>query len=357
MTTATTTGTTTATTTRAPARAATLTVLWAAVTATAALAATVTGSGYPFGAADGHSGTHALADLPARLGAPLLAGLAVAVALVGLVLAGRRRPPTAWRTAILGVGWTAAALLLVVIPDVRLLTVVGYTPMLIVGLPFGWPPVDFGAVFTGALAAMVWSVAGGFLLVRALLRWQRRTAGVCEACARPARPWMRPAAAARWGRWAAWTAAAVPLVYATTRFAWAFGIPLGISADFLAEIRSSGVVWGGVGLAAFATVGAILTTGLVYRWGEVFPRWMVGLAGRRVPVRLAVVPATVVATLVMSASLSFLIGAFDDMGHLVTSPMVLWPLWSAALGVATWAYHLRRRGTCATCAAGGPGSR
>jgi hypothetical protein len=33
--------------------------------------------------------------------------------------------------------------------------------------------------------------------------------------------------------------------------------------------------------------------------------------------------------------------------------MAVWPLWSVALGAATLAYHLRRRGACPYCGRGG----
>lgn len=38
---------------------------------------------------------------------------------------------------------------------------------------------------------------------------------------------------------------------------------------------------------------AFLAIGLIARWGEVFPRWIPGLAGRRVPIFAAVVPAAI----------------------------------------------------------------
>ena len=55
----------------------------------------------------------------------------------------------------------------------------------------------------------------------------------------------------------------------------------------------------GLFLATFGLVGAVLILGLVQRWGEVFPRWMIGLAGRRVPIALAVVPASLVSVLLI----------------------------------------------------------
>ncbi|MEV0211755.1 hypothetical protein [Micromonospora sp. ALFpr18c] len=188
-----------------------------------------------------------------------------------------------------------------------------------------------------------------------MLAWQRRTAGSCVGCGRDDtdQGWTTPAAATRWGRWAAGIAAAIPLAYASTRFAWAAGIPLGISREFLTEMQDTGLVWAGFGLGAFATVGAILTLGLVQSWGERFPRWMVGLAGRRVPVTLAVVPATLVAIAVTAASLGLLSNpTFWELTggiSLTGAPMLLWPVWGVALGAATYAYHLRRRGACRRC--------
>jgi hypothetical protein len=153
-------------------------------------------------------------------------------------------------------------------------------------------------------------------------------------------------------------AAAVPASYAVTRLAWLVGIPLGVSRSFLDELLSSGAVWAGAGLGAFALAGSVLTLGLVQGWGERFPRWMVGLASRRVPVTLATIPASIVAVAVGSASIGFLssgeaLGLIGT-GSLTVLPIVLWPLWSVALAAATLAYHLRRRGSCSTCGRGDP---
>jgi hypothetical protein len=330
---------------------------WAAVYGLVALVWTLTGDGFPFGRNDPDRELSVLRDLPADLGAPLFAGVLLATAVAALAMAGphavRLRGPG--RRLLLAAGWAVAAALLVVVPDTRLLAVAGYAPMLLLGAPFGWPPVDYAEVFTWALINQAWCVVGGFLVARTVLAWQRRSGGSCVACGRgeAGAAWATPAAAARWGRWATAVAAAIPLLYAATRLAWLVGIPLGISEAFLRELRDSGAVWAGAGLGAFAVVGAVLTLGLVQRWGEVFPRWMVGLAGRRVPVMLAVAPASVVAVMVTSASLGLLTsGRFLSLagnGGLATAPMLLWPLWGVALGAATLAYHLRRRGRCARC--------
>ncbi|RKN49603.1 hypothetical protein [Micromonospora endolithica] len=328
---------------------------WLGLGGALALLGTVTGAGYPFGADDPNREANLLRLVPADLGPPVFAGVLLTAAVLALTLAApAARPARPVRAVLLGYGWAVASVLTVVVPGMQVLVILGYLPILLVGAPFGWPPVDYADVFTGALAARVASIVGGVLLAGALLVWQRRTSGACAACGRDGadRGWRTPAAAARWGRWAAWTAAAVPFGYALTRFAWAVGIPLGIDPEFLGGMRESGAVWAGAGLGAFATVGAVLTLGLVARWGELFPRWIPVLAGRRVPVALAVVPATVVAIAVTGTGLSALSSAsFWDLGDGVVAwgPLLFFPLWGVALGAATYAYHLRRRGACHRC--------
>ncbi|SCG49352.1 hypothetical protein [Micromonospora humi] len=342
--------------TRHRSRTAPLAAGWLAFWGVLALISTVTGAGYPFGDHDRDRPVNLLRLVPVSLGPALFAALLLTAAVVALAMAGPvTHPSRPLRALLLGYGWTVAFVLAVVVPDTRVLITLGYAPILLVGAPFGWPPVDYADVFTWTLLCKTAAMAGGVLLALAVLGWQRRTAGACAACGRGAaeRDWTTADAAARWGRWAAWTAAVIPTLYALTRLAWAAGIPLGISRDFLDEMHDSGIVWAGAGLGAFAVAGAVLTLGLVRPWGERFPRWMVGLAGRRVPVSLAVVPATLVALAVTAGSLGLvtaprfweLTGGFS----LTTLPMLLWPLWGVALGAATYAYLLRRRGVCRRC--------
>jgi hypothetical protein len=143
---------------------------------------------------------------------------------------------------------------------------------------------------------------------------------------------------------------AVPLFYAATRLAWALGIPFGVRAEFLVDLGDA--KYAGLGLALFAVVGCLLTLGLVQRWGEVFWSWVPVTGGRPVPVGLAVVPATFVASLVASAGLSFLrLVAVGEVSRIPGSesdwaawlPEMFWPLWGVALGVAALAYRARRR--------------
>jgi hypothetical protein len=321
---------------------------WAAGYGILALGWAVTGRGFPFGPADAESDMSALRALDPEIGAPLFAVVLLGAA-VALIAAWAS---TAFRYAVLAYLWLVAGALLIVVPDVRLLTIAGYAPMLIIGLPFGWPDVDYSTVFTWTVANQALAVAGGLLIARATLAWQRRTRDACESCGRTGAPggWTSPESAARWGRAAAWIAAAVPTLYAVVRLAWAAGIPLGIPADFLDEMRREGMHLAAAGLGGFALLGAVLTLGLTQRWGERFPRWMIGLSGRPVPIRLATVPAGFVAILVASASISLLTGSRDLLSpDLTGTPALLWPLWSVALAAAAYAYHLRRRPGCAVC--------
>ena len=130
----------------------------------------------------------------------------------------------------------------------------------------------------------------------------------------------------------------MPLAYAVSRVLMAIGFP-GLSME---NTRAAG----GLGLAAAAAGGAVLTWGLIRPWGERFPRWMVGLAGRPVPVRMAVLPALFVAVLVMAGSRLLVLQVLADSpgipNHpLVWLPIVLWPLWSVALAAAMH-YRFRR---------------
>lgn len=331
---------------------------------TLALVWAVTGRGFPFGPGDPGNGSSPLRALTPEAGAPLFAAVLLLAALAALVMRGRGTLPGPARTALLTYCWAVVAALLVLLPDTRVLTFAGYLPILIIGAPFGYPPVDYGDVLTPTLGNQVAAIVVGVLLARATLRWQFRSHGDCDTCGRGDREsgWAHAGAAARWGRWAAWTAAAIPAAYAVVRLAWAAGVPLGISQRFLDEMHATGLVWAGAGLGAFALAGAVLTLGLVQPWGEVFPRWMPGLAGRRVPIRLATVPASLVAISVTSASIGFLtadgfLTMFTGGVSLATLPMVLWPAWGVALGAATLAYHLRRRPACADCGRGGTRDR
>ena len=294
----------------------------------------------------------AAAILTALAGLGVLTVAAIAALPPGSGPAGRLR--RAATMLALGIGLVLA----VVLPDYRLLATIAYMPILLVMAIFGSGP-DGVAIWTWPVVNMAVLSVAGLAFVLSAVRARRQDAGACLDCGRSARirSWATPERAARWGRGATALAVAIPVGYAVTRFAWAFGIPLGVSQELLDELGNG--VWAGAGLATLAVGGAVLTLGLVQRWGETFPRWMVGLAGRRVPAALAVVPASIVSAVVTSAGLMFLRfginGEFaanfpgENLDIAAWLPEMFWPLWGAALATATYAYWLRRRGTCDRC--------
>jgi hypothetical protein len=315
------------------------------------------GDGFPFGEGDPDAVGSLLGEVPARVGAPVVAALGLAGAAAALALVrpwGRHLP----RRLLATFAWAAAAVLLLVVPDARVLMLLGYLPALL--FQFGFETVEWPVV------NQLLGIVGGALWAAAALGFQRRARHACPHCGRtdhiPGGPagWAGP----RWGRWATWVAVLAPLPYAATRLAWALDVPLGVTDEFMAAYQADYVAKG-VGLWRFtlggmALGGSILTMGLVQRWGEVFPRWVPSLAGRRVPPALAIVPATLVALAVTVASLTIWSGAADggiDLGLTSSTwglggPMLVWPLWGISLGAATLAYHLRRRGRCRHCGRG-----
>ena len=303
-----------------------------------------------------------LRDVPV---ATLATGVAV-LAAVGAALAAWLRwgRSTANGPRRAAVGGTVAVLLAaVLLVDATVLAGVGYLPaVLVMSLFSAEVRASLDHYVAPDFLFQVVVLCGAVLLTVAAVRSTRRGLAACDRCGRrhdgadPA--WTTPAAAARWGRVAALVAAAIPAFYGLTRIAWALGIPLGFSRDSVESMRGLDLI-GPIGLGTFALLGAVLTLGLYQRWGDVFPRWMLGLAGKRVPVGLAVVPATLVAVAVLPAGVSMIALGFSE-GMLgldaetwgAVGPALLWPLWSAALGAATYAYWLRRRGTCGACGRG-----
>ncbi|MEU7896987.1 hypothetical protein AB0B45_29500 [Nonomuraea sp. NPDC049152] len=260
------------------------------------------------------------------------------------------------------VAWPLAGFLVLVLPDSRLMMGVAYTPLLSVTafLDGPWGEVGLGDVWQWPVLNQLLCALGGALLAAAAVSAQRRRRDGCAACGRTEAGvgWTTPAAAARWGRTAVAIAVATPLFYCATRWAWALGIPFGVSEGFLEEgNRDAPGIWlAGAYLATFGALGGVLTLGLVQRWGEVFPRWMLGLRGRRVPPLLAIIPATLVAAIITEAGLTYIrravTGAFELSEWGAWLPECFWPVWGVALAAAALAYGLRRRGRCAHCGRG-----
>jgi hypothetical protein len=253
--------------------------------------------------------------------------------------------------------------------DLTLLTTLAYIPYVVFRLLTG---AEIG-LYLQELTQSQWMIAhqllcliGGFLWLAATVSYARRSGDACLYCGRRDGPegWTSPIKAARWGRIAVYVAMVVPVLYALTRYAWVLGIPLGMSEEHLRRGQESGTWISGLFLANFGLVGAALMLGLVQRWGEEFPRWMIGLAGRRVPIALAVVPASIVSVLFMVGGITILsahaqmadaAAASGENIWIVVGPTFLFPVWAVSLAVATLGYYYRRRGPCRVCGRGASG--
>jgi hypothetical protein len=268
------------------------------------------------------------------------------------------------RLIFITAGASLGGILLLLMTDLNLLITLGYTPLGIVKLFAG---AEFGQVYLQMVTQ--WSTVhqllcliGGFLWLTATFSYTRRSGDVCLYCGRRdgREGWQSPNQAARWGRIAVYVAMVVPGLYALTRYAWALGIPLGMSEEYLRRFQESGTWISGLFLATFGLVGAILMLGLVQRWGEVFPHWMVGLAGRRVPIPLAVVPASLVSVLLIEGGITIwsglnqMVAASAAVEEIIfqVGPTLLFPVWGLALAMGTLGYYYRRRGPCNVCGRG-----
>ncbi|WP_062214237.1 hypothetical protein [Streptomyces sp. NBRC 109706] len=108
-----------------------------------------------------------------------------------------------------------------------------------------------------------------------------------------------------------------------------------------------------VGLTVLSELLALLGFGLVRRWGEIVPRWVPRLGGRRVPPAAVTVPATLGGLALTAITVQWVYEA-------TTSGRDAWPyapgwdllamtvsglmsLWGPLLLALTYAYHRRRR--------------
>jgi hypothetical protein len=341
-------------------------VVWSLVYAALGVYWAVSGRGVQFASEPG-------SNLPA----PAVAWLGPGVAWLGVILAGI--PAAALgavmlsgvrgrvlRPLITAGGALLAIILLLLMTDINLLILLAYVPYFVVfGLLGG---ADVGQVYLQDLAR--WTtvhgllcLVGGFLWLGATVCYARRSGDACLYCGRRDGPegWTSPNNAARWGRIAVYVSLVVPVVYAVPRYIWALGFPLGMSEESFRVGQENGMWTSGLFLATFGLVGAVLTLGLTQRWGEVFPRWMIGLAGRRVPIALAVVPALLVSVLLIvggiamgSAMLRLFAESAASVAEIVITvgPITLFPVWGVALAVAALGYYYRRRGPCRACGRG-----
>ena len=308
------------------------------------------------------------------------AGLAVSLA--------RVRPGGARRRALAAGGAGVAVFFGVVVPDVQVLSLLGYAlailggPILVTVLVAGSrrhrrnhlvlaliaAAVGIGVV-TGLIGAstlelfrsirdglatvgprplvLAFMLAGGVLFAATTLTALRPADGQGTGTTAAVRSQER---LQRWGRRATILAVVCPLPYAVLRMTWLTPWPQGLG-EGNEEMLEDGVRLFGVSLGLAAIGGAWLTLGLISRWGEVWPAWLPGLRGRPVPVLAAVVPASVVALALSAASISLVVMSLrNDEGWLLL--MIPAPVWGPALGLGTYAYYRRR-----TAATVDPGAR
>ncbi|MCX4445004.1 MULTISPECIES: hypothetical protein [unclassified Streptomyces] len=162
-------------------------------------------------------------------------------------------------------------------------------------------------------------------------------------------------------RWARRAAYAVPLVVLPSGI-WRLGVLFAADkrGGSIDDSAMNGYV---VFLTLISEALAFTAVGLVARWGEVVPRWMPGLGGRRVPTAAAVVPATIGATILtlvftvigiittvtqsktngdpLPADYPSKAGGWETVYFYASyAPLVLW---GPMLGILTYAYWHRRR--------------
>ncbi len=317
---------------------------------------------------------------------PLVGRLGPGVAWVIVILAGipaaamgtsmlRGVRSGALRLIFITAGVLLAGVLLLLMTSLNMLVMFGYIPYairsLLTGAAFG--QTYLAVVTSWAMIHQVLCLIGGFLWLAATVSYTRSSGDACLYCGRrdSSEGWNSPVSAARWGKIAVVVAMAAPVFYAFTRYAWALGFPLGMTDEYLRQGQESGTWISGLFLATFGLVGAALMLGLVQRWGEIFPRWMIGLAGRRVPIALAVIPASLVSVLLVVGGAGIWAGipqmaanakaaGIDNNGLIGViifqlGPTLLFPVWGLALAVATLGYYYRRRGVCKVCGRGAAG--
>jgi len=277
------------------------------------------------------------------------------------------------RTLFITAGVLLAGILLLLMTSLDLLVKLGYTPygifLLFTNTENGLKVLESWTQW--ATIHQLFCLLGGFLWLGATVCYTRRSGDACLYCGRREGSEGRtsPNQAARWGRIAVYVAMVAPIFYVLTRYAWALGFPLGMGEEQFRTGQESGKwIGGALFLGNFILLGAFLMLGLIQRWGEVFPRWMLRLAGRPVPIALAVIPASLASVLLIVGG----IGIWSGLGQMVSNavaagaegteligeiifqlgPTLLFPVWGVALAVATLGYYYRRRGPCEVCGRG-----
>ncbi|TCO35507.1 hypothetical protein EV652_101389 [Kribbella steppae] len=156
--------------------------------------------------------------------------------------------------------------------------------------------------------------------------------------------------------WAYWLAHAIPFMTLPSGL-WRLGLVAGSSMGVTNDaghpiyLEGTGETIYVIFLSLFSEAVALIAFGLVKPWGEVAPRWIPFIGGRRVNPYAAIVPA-VLGALCLIAIWTY---GFRDLftNHFIPFSSPAWKtlmiacyaplqLWGPALLVLTWAYYRRR---------------
>jgi hypothetical protein len=269
-----------------------------------------------------------------------------------------------WETWVAAAVGIVAALALLATSGRRLVSSFGWLAVVLllwaaVGIVFdafraffwvtGIPAGDFALVdWPGFLTRTVAFVAT-ISLARATLSYQRASRGSCMRCGRidgvqaANKPWL------------GYLACVLSVVYPGVKYYWwlggSFGRPPVYTEGF--PVLETALLIGG----------AVLSLALVRPWGRIWPRWVLGLAGRRVPRGLPIAAGWGLSAALL---LQGLIPVFATINHLFGGPalpfdtnspnswLILvvygsWALFGAALLGATITYQGVTKPRCPRC--------
>jgi hypothetical protein len=156
----------------------------------------------------------------------------------------------------------------------------------------------------------------------------------------------------RWAETAARLAALTPVLSTIWRLPLMFGAAMGMDAAFMQDMMSHPFWLRFLYLSCLGVLSdglALLTFALVRPWGERFPRWAPGVAGRRVPVLLVAAPAVVggvaatAITVATSIRWSGKMNGWNGWSVLMTGPYAPLLLWGPLVLIVTAHYVSRRR--------------
>lgn len=211
-------------------------------------------------------------------------------------------------------------------------------------LPGVWLGVDPVAFLSRAAC-----LTGSMLVGATALSYQRHWRGACLACGHTGDP-DESSGPTSWAPLAAWAAVIGCLVRLLAQAAVGFD-------DLL---QAGGAMLGFE--AGFLLAGTVLPLALVYGWGRVFPGWVAGLAGRRVPRWLVLGPGlglgvgmtAYFGVTLVGLAVDTLAGTWEETAgsyplwfFWVSVPAYL--VWGLGLGAAALSYRRVTRRRCRAC--------